>query len=676
MSNMMPKKKEESGDIDDTPLPTMNISTKQWEQAEANLLSDIFEVRRAMDLFLNSRIPESEAILEPKRNSTLYHSLGHSFVLFLKSMMTFQHSDIEEAIDALKKTIQLADALRKKNSGWLGNLTSWVKGISVLDVWEMSPLHRHAELVYAESYLLKALLSIIHDESFVSFLREGLHVRASYYTYKTLQKFLNHVREQALLGKNVSSCRVDDHFTSGVSLGVGLFNLMISLLPSSLVKLVNFIGFSSDRAYGMDVLEAVGGWEEYRGLPTDQFPPPQEPNEGLRRQFCDMSLMLYHIILSKLIPLSDVNEEVSDRILAYSLNIYPNGVFFLFFSGRQLGARAQLDEAKSQYQKAIDMQKDWKQLQHMCFWELGLINLLQQNWKESLNCYNTLFEESNWSKCVYTYLQAISLYNYATHDTTITEEKKQEMIKEAGEMMARVPKAKQKIAGKSIPLEKFVARKARKFITQNNRLLFADLEALNAFCTFDFMTIELLHNNLARTTKEIHRLTHETKHEEALNYYDDLCLSHYMRSMILRLLIDQIRDSPDRPEWEKTQAESIQFVMDHANKIQLDHYVYYFTRYEQARVHIVKEEFTEAKTIIQSIIKSSEKGQFNVGAGPHAKNKYSLENTLLFKCHNCITEIEALSKKAAAEDDSSSDRFSSFYYILFLNKIFKHFFLL
>lgn len=144
MSSMMPKKKEESSDIDDTPLPTINISTKQWEQAEANLLSDIFEVRRAMDLFLNSRIPESEAILEPKRNSTLYHSLGHSFVLFLKSMMTFQHSDIEEAIEALKKTIQLADALRKKNSGWLGNLTSWVKGISVLDVWEMSPLHRHA----------------------------------------------------------------------------------------------------------------------------------------------------------------------------------------------------------------------------------------------------------------------------------------------------------------------------------------------------------------------------------------------------------------------------------------------------------------------------------------------------------------------------------------------------
>jgi hypothetical protein len=143
MSNMMPKSKEEK-QKEDIPLPSMNITSKQWELAEENLLSDILEVRLAMDLFLNSRIPEAEKILEPKRYSTLYHSLGHSFVLFLKSVMTFQHTDIEEAIDALKETIQLADAFRKKNSGWLGNLTSWVKGISVHDVWEMSPLHRHA----------------------------------------------------------------------------------------------------------------------------------------------------------------------------------------------------------------------------------------------------------------------------------------------------------------------------------------------------------------------------------------------------------------------------------------------------------------------------------------------------------------------------------------------------
>lgn len=161
LSNEQGIQEEEKGEaLDHTPLPTMNISNEVWEAAQDNLLSDIAEVRRAMDLFLNSRIPESERILEPKRYSTLYHSLGHSFVLFLKSMMTFQHTDIEAAIEALKKTIQLADALRKKETGWLGNITSWVKGISVHDVWNMSRLHRHAVSNYSSQKYFMLMLSI------------------------------------------------------------------------------------------------------------------------------------------------------------------------------------------------------------------------------------------------------------------------------------------------------------------------------------------------------------------------------------------------------------------------------------------------------------------------------------------------------------------------------------
>jgi hypothetical protein len=158
MSAMMPNRQQQKDEdeeeeeeeakeeqtLDHTPLPTINIPKQLYEQQENNLLQDILQVRHAMDLFLNSHISEAEKILEPKRYSTLYHSLGNSFVLFLKSMMTFQHTDIEQAIHALKETIQLADALRKRESSWLGNITSWVKGISVNDVWNMSRLHRHA----------------------------------------------------------------------------------------------------------------------------------------------------------------------------------------------------------------------------------------------------------------------------------------------------------------------------------------------------------------------------------------------------------------------------------------------------------------------------------------------------------------------------------------------------
>ncbi|KAI8890752.1 hypothetical protein K501DRAFT_206052, partial [Backusella circina FSU 941] len=643
MTALLPNSSESiSEKSPDKPLAVSQLSNKQYEQAEQTLYSDILQVRKAMDLFLSSRIPEAQEILEGKRRETMYHSIGYSFILFLKSMMTFQQSDIESAIDSLKETIQITDSLRQKGSSWLGNITSWVKG-STIDIKSMSRLHRHAELVYAEAYLLKALLSIIHDESFVSFLREGLHVRQSYNTYKLLEKFMEQVRMEALEGKDVSAYELDDHFTSGVALGIGLFNIMISLLPTSVLKVAQFIGFTNDRPYGMEMLESVGGWEEYSGLPLSELPSTQDPDEGLRRQFCDMTLLMYHIIMSKLVPLSDVNEELAERVLAYNLTLYPTGVFFLYFSGRQLESKGQLSESKSQYQMAIDTQKDWKQLQHMCFWELGLINLLQQDWKAASDCYTTLYAESNWSKAVYTYLQAISLFLVASEKDQEGSEEQKEHMKEAVEMMKKVNGSKQKIAGKSIPLEKFIARKARKFLGQNNRLLFPDLEALNAFSAFDFMSIELLHHNLDRISTEIDRLTKETTHQEALNYYDDISLCHYLRTMVLRLLIVQVKEG-DQKEWERLHKESIDFVMENADKIQLDHYIYYFARYEEARMLIIRKEYDQAKEIIQSLIKCSEKNQFNIGAGPHAKNKYSLENTLLFKCHGCLTEIQSLSE--------------------------------
>ncbi|KAG0757795.1 hypothetical protein G6F16_001978 [Rhizopus arrhizus] len=634
MSSMLPRQKE-SGEEKEEILNSIHITQKQWDQAQQNLLLDAVEVRRALDLFLDSKISDAEHILEPKRSSSLYHSLGHAFILFLKSLMTFQQVDIEAAIEALKETVQLADGFRKKDSGWVGSISSWVKGMTVQDIKNMSRLHRHAELIYAESYLLKALLCIIHDESFVSFLREGLHIRSSYNTYKTLQKFLVYAKEEAAAGKDVSDLSLDDHFTSGVSLGVGLFHILISLLPTSVMKVVEFIGFTNDRAYGLEILENVGGWEEYH----QDLPPPQEADEGLRRQFCDMALLLYHVILSKLIPLSDVNEDLAERILAYNLKLYPSGVFFLYFSGKQLGACGNLVMAKSQFEKAIRTQKDWKQLQHMCYWELGLISLLQHDWPSSREFYTTLYQESNWSKAVYLYLQAVSHYMIAS---TKEEKEGKELVKKACEMMQKVTDSKQKIAGKSLPLEKFVARKSRKFIAQTN-LMFPDLEALVAFNAIDFMNKELILENLKRVNTELDRLmSHTTKPQEALNYYDDLCLCHYLRAVLLRLLILQADDNENKSKWKDIHKQSIQCVMDNAEKIQLDHYVYYFTRYEEARMAIMQENYETAQDIVKSIVKASEKGQFNVGAGPHAKNKYSLESALLFKCHNCLTEIDML----------------------------------
>lgn len=441
-------------------------SSTTAEPSEQELMRDIMNARKALDLFLNSRISECEAILKPELcQKSMYYALSKAVMLSLKSMMTFQHADFEEAIEAMRHAIRLTDTVRKRAGGWLyDNLSSLVRSISAEDVKHMKPVQRHAvscpslllllrenthisflliqELVHAEAHMIKAMLCIVHDESLISFLREGLNVRKSYNIYCAMEKFLQQQEEDG-------SIELDEHLKSGILFGMGCFHVMLSLLPSTALRLIEFVGFSSDRAYGMHLLESSGGWDMYRK--TGKLPSRQGGHDGLRRQFCDILLIAYHVLLAKLIPVSDADDAFGAQVLAYNLDLYPNGMFFLYFYGRQLFGETKLDEADAQYIRAIETQKDWVQLQHMCYWERGLISVLKQDWHTAAEMYETLYRDSNWSKAVYTYFKALSLYMLSVNETD--EEKRHSLRTEAMSLMKKVDGAKQKIAGKSIPLE-------------------------------------------------------------------------------------------------------------------------------------------------------------------------------------------------------------------------------
>lgn len=53
---------------------------------------------------------------------------------------------------------------------------------------------------------------------------------------------------QQILNKRIwENSKTKIHFEGGVKMGIGSFNLMISLLPSRVIKLLEFIGFSGNK---------------------------------------------------------------------------------------------------------------------------------------------------------------------------------------------------------------------------------------------------------------------------------------------------------------------------------------------------------------------------------------------------------------------------------------------
>ena len=102
--------------------------------------------------------------------------------------------------------------------------------------------------------------------------------------------------------------------------------------------------------------------------------------------------------------------------------------------------------------------------------DLSLARFLSR-WDEASEFAGLLLRESRWSRTIYSYLRAASLLMV---DPPADDSRQREVTL----LMNTLPDFKQRIAGKSLPAEKFVIRKSRRFLAQGGRLLLPGYELL------------------------------------------------------------------------------------------------------------------------------------------------------------------------------------------------------
>jgi len=72
-----------------------------------DLLASILETQKALDLFLNNDFQQAKSMTAPLAGTSIYHSLGYSAILYLQAVMTFDAGDIEAAVGATKRCLDL-----------------------------------------------------------------------------------------------------------------------------------------------------------------------------------------------------------------------------------------------------------------------------------------------------------------------------------------------------------------------------------------------------------------------------------------------------------------------------------------------------------------------------------------------------------------------------------------
>uniref|UniRef100_A0A8D2LEP3 Tetratricopeptide repeat protein 39A n=1 Tax=Varanus komodoensis TaxID=61221 RepID=A0A8D2LEP3_VARKO len=443
-----------------------------------------------------------------RARESMYHALIYATILEMQAMMTFEHEDIIQAGHTMKNAQEICQRFRKKSTV-AGSFSSRLGGDTCTEE------ELHAEVCYAECLLHRAALTFLQVRGAL-LLPSGAQAAISV-PYGSYSETLNSFIQPSQLPGN--STRV--HLEGGIALGIGAFNLTLSLFPARILKLLEFAGFSGDKDYGLRQL--------HQGATT--------PN--LRALLCTMLLLCYYTFLTFILG-----------------NAVPSHVIFLFFAGRIEEIKGNINEAIKRFEEGCSAQQAWKQFHHMCYWELMWCFAYKGMWKMAYFYADLLSKENHWSKAMYVYMKAAFL-------SMLPPEEPRPFGEEEVELFRQVSSFKQKIAGKSPPTEKFAIRKARRYKASEHVPL--PVPALEMMYMWNGFTVlgkrqELLEgtlDTLLRAEKQLEEAPGNIEYQ-----VDDQCLVLLLKGLVLKHL------------HSSTEAEAcFSAVQNSEKKIRYDHYL-------------------------------------------------------------------------------------------------------
>uniref|UniRef100_A0A8C3VR30 Tetratricopeptide repeat protein 39B n=1 Tax=Catagonus wagneri TaxID=51154 RepID=A0A8C3VR30_9CETA len=517
-------------------------TVKRSPSTKVDLRSCLEECTVALNLFLSNRFTDALELLRPWAKESMYHALGYSTIVVMQAVMTFEQQDIQNGISAMKDALQTCQKYRKKFTV----VESFSSLLSRGSLDQLTEEEMHAEICYAECLLQKAALTFVQDENMINFIKGGLKIRTSYQIYKECLSILH------VIQKNKGEHQFLSEFEGGVKLGIGAFNLMLSLLPARIIRLLEFIGFSGNRELGIQQLRegALG--------------------KTMRSPLCCLTILAFHTYISLILGTGEVNIVEAESLLEPYLQQFPNVCLEI--------------QAQEIFRKCISVQEEWKQFHHLCYWELMWIFVFQQNWMEAYYYSDLLCKESKWSKATYVFLKASILSMLPEDDVEATKE-------DVVTLFRQVDGLKQRIAGKSIPTEKFAVRKSRRYspsLPAPVKLVLPALEMMYVWNGFPLVSKrkDLSENLLVTVEKAEAALQSEDDSDYSV---DDECLVKLLKGCCLKNL--------QRP----LQAElCFNHVIQSEKLLKYDHYLVPFTLFELAFLYKNQGEIDKAIKVLET----------------------------------------------------------------------------
>uniref|UniRef100_A0A1B6CUZ4 Tetratricopeptide repeat protein 39C n=1 Tax=Clastoptera arizonana TaxID=38151 RepID=A0A1B6CUZ4_9HEMI len=400
--------------------------------------------RRGIQLVLNNRYAEAQQLFED-RNNSIAMAAGHCFVLFMNALMTFEEDMLAESLATLKEVEKRC----AQDIGWLKSVRNKMFGNNIKDKSEAQRLEE--QIMLADSQVCIALLTFLQQD-ISGYMRGGWALRKAWKVYQhTYNQILELYKktfgyDKVVPGSDFPSWRLAGHgvhespssdwsvpnsvqttpvtpppssnnyrnpfsgmfsFNSSqktaipaeeverlmcaISFGYGVFQLCISLLPPSVLKLIQFLGVGGDRNGGINAL---------------MF---SKKGRDMRAPLATLTLLWYYTIVSPFFALDGCEEAgifIATNLVNESQSEFGESALFLFFKGRIHRLKSEIPQALEAYMTAVEKSPQ-REIQLLCLHEVSWCHLIELDWINAHLSFIQLRQRSRWSKSFYTYLAAI-----------------------------------------------------------------------------------------------------------------------------------------------------------------------------------------------------------------------------------------------------------------------------
>ena len=332
-----------------------------------------------LDLGLPNHSPPPTFPIRPQRYScqdmdaSTRHALLYAQVAFARAVLSMAPADAKEAMERCWEANARATKVLQGGVGLIGSLLG---GGGVLE--DSSRLE--LTLVSADAHMMGAMMQLILG----NYVKGAWNIKTAWSLYSGVFAERQESPDSVPLALQ---CIVD--------FGVGMFNLVVSLLPPTYVMIAQLAGFSGDRGQAIMLLNRSAGSMQY---------------------WSPVSCLLLLYFYTQLCPNLGMSQPshaatVDELLSSPAATAYPSASLFLWMRGGSKRLKGQLVDAKELLMRAEEGSRDMPALQAMILNDVVWVTVPSLDFEGAARALAPLLASNNQTPyhSVYAYEAALSL---------------------------------------------------------------------------------------------------------------------------------------------------------------------------------------------------------------------------------------------------------------------------